>query len=228
MTVAPTAFDVGKVIFIDAGSKVDAYTMPQNWEYTGGEIYTVNDLSKLPIVEEDDHVANVRPFTDPQYPKAGESLSDVFQISRRFQNFGHQDYRTEVPFIYQPATRVAVAAKPLCSTTPKNCLSQDFTNQLKNNGSSSYDCGGSRRTLCGWAVAMGTVTPNKVKTSSSSPDYFWNMGGIFSGSMQALVHTYCYFDPKNFKFPNVRYDVEKGQLRPLDNQGLIMKSYDLN
>ena len=226
MTVAPTAFDVGKVIFIDAGSKVDAYTMPQNWEYTGGEIYTVNDLSKLPIVEEDDYVGTFQHFTDPQYPKG--TLSDVFQISRRFQNFGHQDYRTEVPFIYQPATRIAVAAKPLCSTTPKNCLSQDFTNQLKNNGSSSSNCGGSNRTLCGWAVAMGTVTPNKVKTSSSSPDYFWNMGGIFSGSMQALVHTYCYFDPKNFKFPNVRYDVEKGQLRPLDNQGLIMKSYDLN
>lgn len=228
MTVAPTAFDVGKVIFIDAGSNVDAHTMPQSWQYTGGDIYVVNDLSKLPIVEEDDEITNVHFFTNPEYPKAGHSLQDVFQISRRFQNFGHQDYRTEVPFIYQPATRIAVAAKPLCATTPKNCLSQDFTDQLKNNGSSTADCGGSRRTLCGWAVAMGTVTPNKVKTSSNSPDYFWNMGGIFSGSMQALVHTYCYFNPKNFKFPNVRYDTEKGQLRPLDNQSLIMKNYDLN
>lgn len=228
MTVTPTAFDVGKVIFVDAGSNVDAYTMPQKWDYTGGEIYTVNDLSKLPIVEEDDEITNVGAFTSPEYPKANDSLYDVFQTSRRFQNFGHQDYRTEVPFIYQPATRIAVAAKPLCATTPKNCLSQDFTDQLKNNGSSTADCGGSRRTLCGWAVAMGTVTPNKVKTSSNSPDYFWNMGGIFSGSMQALVHTYCYFNPKNFKFPNVRYDNEKGQLRPLDNQNLIMKPYDLN
>ena len=229
MTVTPTAFDVGKVIFVDAGSNVDAYTMPQSYQYTGGEIYTVNDLSKLPIVEEDDEITNMGAFTDPQYPNSSYTLSEVFQISRRFQNFGHQDYRTEVPFIYQPATRIAVAAKPLCAENPIRCRdATSFIERLSNKP--EYDCGGSKgyRTLCGWAVAMGTVTPNKVKTSSNSPDYFWNMGGIFSGSMQALVHTYCYFNPKNFKFPNVRYDDPKGQLRPLDNQNLIMKPYNLN
>ena len=82
-------------------------------------------------------------------------------------------------------------------------------------------CSSSNPTLCGWAIAMGTVTPNKVKTNpDTSPDYFWNMGGIFQNTMQAIVHTYCYFNPQNFYFPNMGYDEESGALRPLDNPNL--------
>lgn len=219
MTVTPTAFDVGKVIFIDAGSNSTATTMPTQYEYTGGESYVVNDLSKLPIVEEEDG-PNVDWHSNPEEPKT--YAYDVIQTSRRFQNFGHQDYRTEVPFIYQPATRIAVAAKPLCAQSPAHCLQITMDTRLRTD-TTNYDCGKGGKTLCGWAVAMGTVTPNKVKTSATSPDYFWNMGGIFSGSMQALVHTYCYFDPQNFKFPNAYMDYEQRRVRPVDNPNLYMK-----
>lgn len=226
MTVTPTAFDVGKVIFIDAGSNSTASTIPIGPQATGGEFYVVNDLSKLPIVEEDDSQEGDPTYgweahTDPAQPN--RYLSDVIQTSRRFQNFGHQDYRTEVPFIYQPATRIAVAAKPLCANSPANCLQITMDTRLRTD-TTRYDCGAyGGKTLCGWAVAMGTVTPNKVKTSATSPDYFWNMGGIFSGSMQALVHTYCYFDPQNFNFPNAYMDYEQRRVRPVDNPNLLMK-----
>lgn len=226
MTVTPTAFDVGKVIFIDAGSNSTASTIPIGPTTTGGEFYVVNDLSKLPIVEEDDSQEGDPTYgweahTDPDQPN--RYLADVIQTSRRFQNFGHQDYRTEVPFIYQPATRIAVAAKPLCANSPANCLQITMDTRLRTD-TTRYDCGAyGGKTLCGWAVAMGTVTPNKVKTSATSPDYFWNMGGIFSGSMQALVHTYCYFDPQNFNFPNAYMDYEQRRVRPVDNPNLLMK-----
>lgn len=226
MTVTPTAFDVGKVIFIDAGSQATASTIPTDASVNPGLRAYVDDLSKLPITEEDDGLlaGSVNGaegwLGDPNHPNA--FVADVFQLSRRFANFGHQDYRTEVPFIYQPATRVAVAAKPLCAANPGHCAGQAYMTILRGRNP-SMDCGGKNnyKVLCGWAVAMGTVTPNNVKTSNNSPEYFWNMGGIFAGSMQALVHTYCYFNQQNFFYPNAIFDKEQRRMRPLDNPNLM-------
>lgn len=226
MTVTPTAFDVGKVIFIDAGSQATASTIPTDSDKTPGIKAFVNDLSKLPITEEDDELNTSGGnwgetwLTNPNEPST--YAWDVFQLSRRFANFGHQDYRTEVPFIYQPATRVAVAAKPLCAANPGHCAGQAYMTILRGRNP-SMDCGGKDGydVLCGWAVAMGTVTPNNVKTSNNSPEYFWNMGGIFAGSMQALVHTYCYFNQQNFIYPNAIFDKEQRRMRPLDNPNLM-------
>ena len=227
MTVTPTAFDVGKVIFIDAGSQATASTIPTDADKTPGLRAYVDDLSKLPITEEDDGLSKSSSggwgegwLTNPEQPNA--MMWDVFQLSRRFANFGHQDYRTEVPFIYQPATRVAVAAKPLCAANPSHCAGQAYMTILRGRNP-SMDCGGkdNYNVLCGWAVAMGTVTPNNVKTSNNSPEYFWNMGGIFAGSMQALVHTYCYFNQQNFIYPNAIFDKEQQRMRPLDNPNLM-------
>ena len=226
MTVTPTAFDVGKVIFIDAGSQATASTIPTDSDKPPGIKAFVNDLSKLPITEEDDELNTSGGnwgetwLTNPNEPST--YAWDVFQLSRRFANFGHQDYRTEVPFIYQPATRVAVAAKPLCAANPGHCAGQAYMSILRGRNP-SMDCGGKDGydVLCGWAVAMGTVTPNNVKTSNNSPEYFWNMGGIFAGSMQALVHTYCYFNQQNFIYPNAIFDKEQRRMRPLDNPNLM-------
>ena len=215
MTVTPTAFDVGKVIFIDAGSTGETKYGPGVY----GK-FTDNTLKYVPYnvygAQWNNWDNYATPASDTDYIN-----SDVnFVESHRFVNFGHQDYTEEVPSIYQPATRIAVAAKPLCAESSKDCRDSNFTGEMM--ADSSYGCSATRSVLCGWVVAMGTVTPNKVKTNpDTSPDYFWNMGGIFQNTMQAVVHTYCYFNPQNFYFPNMRIDPERGALRPLDNPSLL-------
>lgn len=212
MTVTPTAFDVGKVIFIDAGSTGET-------KYGAGVYgkFTDNTLKYVPYnvygAQWNNWDNYAAPASDTDYINSDTN----FVESHRFVNFGHQDYTEEVPSIYQPATRIAVAAKPLCSTSPAECKETNFDEEALR----TMVCSSSNPTLCGWAIAMGTVTPNKVKTNpDTSPDYFWNMGGIFQNTMQAIVHTYCYFNPQNFYFPNMGYDEESGALRPLDNPNL--------
>lgn len=66
----------------------------------------------------------------------------------------------------------------------------------------------------GWRIAMGTVT-----YANNTNGYIWNMGGIFNGRMEAIAHTYCYFNPTRFSLPNMGTDAT-GTLRTLDNPAI--------
>lgn len=132
MTLTPTAFDVGKVNFIDLNILVDV-------NQTEGAAY----------------------------------------------NLEYQNFSSNRASIYQPATSVQVA-----------------TEQVK-----------SGNDIIGWKVAMGTVT-----YANNADGYVWNMGGIFNGRMEAIAHTYCYFNPSRFNFPNMKTD--GSVLTPIHNPAL--------
>ena len=82
--------------------------------------------------------------------------------------------------IYQPATSVSTAVITVDSNgieIPKGATDEVY----------------------GWKVALGTV-------STTSTGYNWNQGGVWQDSMKAVAHTYCYFNPTRFQFPNMVYD----------------------
>lgn len=82
--------------------------------------------------------------------------------------------------IYQPATSVSTSVIAVDSNgieIPKGATDEVY----------------------GWKVALGTV-------STTSTGYNWNQGGVWQDSMKAVAHTYCYFNPTRFQFPNMVYD----------------------
>ena len=95
-----------------------------------------------------------------------------------YYNLENIDFASNRASIYQPATAVSTAVLTL---------------------NSSGNEAGPDDEIYGWKVALGTI-------STTSDGYVWNQGGVWQDSMKAVAHTYCYFNPKRFNFPNMVVD----------------------
>lgn len=93
-----------------------------------------------------------------------------------YYNLENIDFSSNRASIYQPATSVSTAVQPV-------------------NASGSPVSAGDE--IHGWKVALGTVS------TSTSGGYYWNQGGVWQDSMKAVAHTYCYFNPSRFVYPNM-------------------------
>ena len=95
-----------------------------------------------------------------------------------YYNLENIDFSANRASIYQPATAVSTAVLTL---------------------NSSGNEAGANDEIYGWKVALGTI-------STTSDGYVWNQGGVWQDSMKAVAHTYCYFNPSRFNFPNMVVD----------------------
>ncbi len=95
-----------------------------------------------------------------------------------YYNLENIDFASNRASIYQPATAVSTAV-----------LAVDGSGNAIGDGDRIY----------GWKVALGTI-------STTSTGYNWNQGGVWQDSMKAVAHTYCYFNPSRFQFPNMVVD----------------------
>ena len=93
-----------------------------------------------------------------------------------YYNLENVDFSSHRASIYQPATSVSTAIQSVDAS------------------GSAVSAGG---TIHGWKVALGTVS------TSTSGGYYWNQGGVWQDSMKAVAHTYCYFNPSRFRYPNM-------------------------
>lgn len=96
-----------------------------------------------------------------------------------YYNLENIDFINNRASIYQPATSVSTAVQPV------------------NASGAAVETG---KEIHGWKVALGTVS------TSTSGGYYWNQGGVWQDSMKAVAHTYCYFNPSRFKYPNMVID----------------------
>lgn len=102
-----------------------------------------------------------------------------------YYNLENIDFSANRASIYQPATAVSTAVLTL---------------------NSSGNEAGANDEIYGWKVALGTI-------STTSDGYVWNQGGVWQDSMKAVAHTYCYFNPSRFNFPNMV--VDNGMLKAM-------------
>lgn len=147
MTLTPTAFDVGRVSYINP-----------NYDITSAKV----------------------------------------AYNAGWQNFKNESNRRAAG-IMQAATRIGTA------------ISEDI----------EVNTSANTRTLRGWKIAMGTVTPY-----GSGGGYIWNAGGVSVNSMGAVAHTYCYFNPQRFNMPNMRFMDETGDPQPTGGSGSILTPMD--
>ena len=206
LEIAPSQFDVGQVIFIDTkGGQPggQSSTLPQE------------DFSSLPM--------NVMPNTTALWQSANTDATVKWTqaYSRRFVNFGHEDYKNSVPFIYQPSTAIRVATKELCRADSNACNNgQAFT--AAEIAGMAEGCSQAGQTLCGWAVAMGTATPATQSKFSYSTEagstYFWNMGGVLYDSMRANIQVYCSPSGQYPVLPNM--EITDGRVTSMNNPAL--------
>lgn len=147
MTLTPTAFDVGRVSYINP-----------NYDITSAKV----------------------------------------AYNAGWQNFKNESNRRAAG-IMQAATRIGTA------------ISEDI----------EVNTSANTRTLRGWKIAMGTVTPY-----GSGGGYIWNAGGVSVNSMGAVAHTYCYFNPQRFNMPNMRFMDENGDPKPTGGSGSILTPMD--
>ena len=101
-----------------------------------------------------------------------------------YYNLENVDFSSNRASIYQPATSVSTAVLPV----------DQNGNEAKLNPTTN------KGVIHGWKVALGTVS------TSTYGGYYWNQGGVWQDSMKAVVHTYCYFNPSRFTFPNMVID----------------------
>ena len=99
-----------------------------------------------------------------------------------YYNLENIDFSSNRASIYQPATSVSTAVISVNKSGTK----------IEDNDTTTE--------VAGWKVALGTVS------TSTSNGYYWNQGGVWQDSMKAVAHTYCYFNPSRFKYPNMVID----------------------
>ncbi len=100
-----------------------------------------------------------------------------------YYNLENINFSSNRASIYQPATSVSTAVQPV------------------NASGSPVATGGE---IHGWKVALGTIST--APTGANHSGYYWNQGGVWQDSMKAVAHTYCYFNPSRFKYPNMVID----------------------
>ncbi len=106
------------------------------------------------------------------------SMGGTEEDSYVYYNLENIDFAGNRASIYQPATAVSTAV-----------LTVDGSGNPVGESGEVY----------GWKVALGTI-------STTSSGYVWNQGGVWQDSMKAVAHTYCYFNPSRFTFPNMVVD----------------------
>lgn len=115
------------------------------------------------------------------------SMGGTEEDSYVYYNLENIDFSKSRASIYQPATAVSTAVDTVTD---------------------------SRGVVYGWKVALGTIsTMGDQGAISHGLGYVWNQGGVWQDSMKAVAHTYCYFNPSRFTFPNMVVD-SNNLLRP--------------